>query len=101
MRQALSVADKVRVKAIANEWMSSNLDGGKRHLSSAAPEYDARSGQWVVGLVAKRAHNKVCGSIRIGADLAVVKCTEPAAVTRRLERLLRLGRRDPDPPQES
>ena len=86
----LSVANKVKIKAIANEWMSSNLNGEKRHLSSAAPEYDERNGEWIVNFVAKHAQNKACGSLRISADLTVVKSPKPAAITRRLERLLRL-----------
>lgn len=102
MGQTPSVADKVKMKAIANEWMSSNLNGEKRHLSSSAPQYDARNGLWVVGFVAKRAQDKVCGRIHIGADLAVVKCTKPATIIRHLERLLpRFGGAVQTPPPEN
>lgn len=83
----LTTTDKLKIKAVANKWMSDNLNGEKKYLSSNTPEHDFVNQLWKVDLIAKK-FNKIIGNVQMDNNLNIVKHTRYQTISNRLSRLL-------------
>lgn len=77
---------KLKVKAIANKWMSENLKRERRYLTTSNWKYNDMV--WTSSLFAKHFNNKIVGSLKIDVSLRVVEHTKPHVITNRLKRIL-------------
>ena len=78
---------KTRIKAVANKWMSDNLNGESKYLHSGNPEFDKSKNLWAVQMYVKNFTYTV-GEIRIDHTLKVVRpFPRLSVVTRRLKKL--------------
>lgn len=88
---ASPAAQKLRIRASVNEWISRNFPPPQRkRLTHAAPEYVAGEKAWAVNLAAKGAGGGtvVLSRLLVGDDGRVVGTQAPERIADRLERLL-------------
>ena len=88
---ASPAAQKLRIRASVNEWISRNFAPPQRQrLTHAAPEYVAGEKAWAVNLAAKEAGGGtvVLSRLLVGDDGRIVGTQDPGRIADRLERLL-------------
>lgn len=83
----LTATNELKIKAITDKWMSDNLNGERKYLSSDTPEHDFVNQLWKVDLIAKK-FNKVIGNLQMDDNLNIVKHTRHQTISDRLARLL-------------
>ena len=89
--EASPAAQKLRIRASVNEWISRNFPPPQRQrLTHAAPEYVAGEKAWAVNLAAKEAGGGtvVLSRLLVGDDGRIVGTQDPGRIADRLERLL-------------
>lgn len=87
MSASLAVADKIRLRASVNEWISESLPKHRKYLRHSDPEYIAAKDLWRVKLNAD-GYSAPVGAVLIAPDLTIVQAESPNEIVRKLERLL-------------
>jgi len=86
-----TIQDKIRIKAIANKWMSDNLNSERTLLSLSSPK---RAGDiWAVELLVKNDGCHVVGTLCIDSCGKVVESSSSKSISANVERLTSIEER--------
>ncbi len=86
----LTTAQKIKIKAAANEWVSRNLPTERKLIIHSAPEYDSVSQTWNIGLTTKARNGRQCavGNLVLDGDACIVSAQTPEGISARISELL-------------
>ena len=85
-----AVNKTIQVKAVANKWMSSNLNGERKVLSTSTPKYDKIEKLWLMDLIVKSHNNAKVGKLVINKNLQIMNHTKVGLLTKRLQTLTKM-----------
>ena len=88
----MSLQTTLSIKAIANKWMSDNLNGKRKYVMTFRPEYDKTCDVWIVKLATKT-EKTVIGDLNIRGT-EVKRHTSINVIVKRVEALERRVRED-------
>ena len=69
--QSITSQDKIKIKAITNKWMSDNLNGKSKFVSSDTPAHISKNDYWEVNLLVKEFDGKSVGELCVDNELDV------------------------------
>ncbi len=75
---------KIQIKAIANKWVSDNLNGDRVLVSLGVPRKGEDADMWNVELLAKSIHKRAIGTLQVSADGRVVTATHVEQIVKGL-----------------
>ncbi len=75
---------KIQVKAVANKWMSDNLNGERVLLSLGVLKKETETNTWAVELLAKSIGKRAVGILQVDAHGHVVKATNVKQIVKEL-----------------
>lgn len=87
----LAVAKKIKVRALANDWISKSFPTHRKHLLHTSPKYSALDNAWTMSISTRNPHGQpvVVGNLVIdGKAEEVVEAPNIASVQERLRTLL-------------
>ncbi len=87
----LDVAEKIRLRASVNEWVSETLPEHRKYIKHSEPQYVESSSLWRVDLSANRA-SALIGSLMIARDATIVTPDNLNQMICRLEKAISLSR---------
>lgn len=92
----LAVADKIKLRAAVNEWVSETFPQHRKYLSHTQPEYCEKRNTWIVSLETKNVngHSFEFGYLLVDDDGTIFSEVSPSRITRELNKLLVSSRTD-------
>ncbi len=75
---------KIQIKAVANKWMSDNLNGERVLLSLGVLKKEIETNTWAVELLAKSISKQAVGTLRVDAHGHVVQVTDVKQIVKGL-----------------
>ena len=97
MNHALNVADKIRLRASVNEWISQSLPTHRKFLKHSDPEYIESRGLWKIRLDANGCSTSV-GVVLISHDATIIQAEAPDVIVDNLNRALTCPTQDKEYP---
>ncbi len=96
----LTLDQKLRIRAAANEWISDNFPEHRKFLTHSSPDYHATEGAWSTRLVAKDRQGKSVslGQLLFDRHAHLIRDADSDLVLSRLKRLI--ADANPDPAQD-
>ena len=86
-RIGCAVADKIRLRASVNEWISESLPKHRKYIRHSDPEYIESTSLWKVNLNASGC-SALIGTVMVSSDATIVKATNPEQIVRKLKEVL-------------
>ena len=92
----MNSAQRIRIRAVVNDWIMSSFPQHRRYLSHEQPRRDQKTGHWVITLSTRNlnGHSVALGQLLLNEANEIVRKVQPAEITEKLDRLLA------DQPQE-
>ncbi len=86
----LTVEQKIRIRAAANEWISQNLPTERKLITHTAPEYVQVEQAWSVDLTTKVGNSRsvIVGHLLFNSAACVVKAQDPESISSELARFV-------------
>ena len=90
-QKELTVEQKLKIRAKANRWISSNFSKHRKFLSHSSPQYCAADKAWETNVLTKNlnGHSLNLGRLLFDADAQIVLAEHPANIRNELKNLLR------------
>ena len=88
--QTTSIESTIKVRAVANKWISDNFPKQRKYITHIPPEYSESEKAWLVGLITRELDGKPAnlGTLRIDSRLSVTGARNPDDISTELSRLL-------------
>lgn len=85
----LSLEKKLKIRAVANEWISENFPTNRKYLLHSTPVFDEAEGAWKTTISTHNlnGHSEDVGSLLIDDELRIIQSAEPAQVNQQLAAL--------------
>ncbi len=86
----LTTAQRIKIKAAANEWISRNLPIERKLIIHSAPEYDKVSRAWNIDLTTRTRNGRqvTVGSLVVDDNACIVESQAPQSISARISQLL-------------
>ncbi len=86
----LTVEQKLKIRATANQWITSNFPNHRKFLSHASPHYSDDDGAWETTVSTRNlnGHSMSVGRLLFDADAQIVVAEHPTNIRNALQKLL-------------
>ncbi len=83
----IATTHKIKIRAIANKWISDNFPVLRKHISHDNPEHDGSG--WIVSLLARKFDDETLGSLKIDDDFSITENPSAEDISRNLNILIK------------
>lgn len=86
----LTIEQKLKIRATANQWISSNFPKHRKFLSHSSPQYSAQDRAWETNVLTQNlnGHSLNVGRLLFDADAQILQAEHPSNIRHQLKALL-------------
>lgn len=86
----LTIEQKLKIRATANQWISSNFPKHRKFLSHSSPQYSAEDRAWETNVLTQNlnGHSLNVGRLLFDADAQILQAEHPSNIRHQLKTLL-------------